>query len=594
MKYRYNRYNCVLGVFICVLFSLFSCNEYIECNTDSNKYGEDNSLSRGIGKNDFYYWYNGKKIGLSSLNNVYYVSSQDSSEIARLCSSSRSAKSVINKSEYKKFNNCFWSIVNLNNSLEPNLDDIKITNNGDLYVAPVFGSTVNDCIATSEYFYVKIKDQNKGVLEDFAREQGALIVDSIRYVPNWYILKAPPISNGLLMSNIFYESGKFEDVDPAFIFNFNPSDIPQEPYLEMQWSLDKMNLFSAWDITKGNPDITVAIIDTGVDQNHREFKNNFSSLSYDVKNKTSPSVLRGNHGTMVGGIVGANHNGEDIAGVSPDCTILSISHSLAVSNLGSSELAEGIGYATVKGASVINNSWGDKNGSLYEYLHSKLLEDAITMAINNGRNGKGAVVIFAAGNMGVDGVDYPANFTPDILVVGSIDKNDNRSDFSSYGARLDVVAPGRGIITTFPDNGLQVDGGTSLSAPHVAGVAALILSINPYLSGREVVDIIENTSKKIGPYSYNEFSNRKNGKWNLEVGYGLCDAFAALMEANNRIVTFKDQNISSNTTISGQIIECENIDISNNAILNINVGNILTINAPFSVAAGSQLEIKPF
>ena len=270
--------------------------------------------------------------------------------------------------------------------------------------------------------------------------------------------------------------------------------------------------------------------------------------------------------------------------------IMSISHTLNTTTTTiSSDLASGIGYARIHGASVINNSWGDQGGRLYNNLHSAVLEDAIKTAIKTGRNGKGMVVLFASGNYNKNGVDYPGNCSPDILVVGSINKSYNRSDFSSYGNSLDIVAPGSDILSTMPGNKIDFMSGTSMATPHVAGVAALILSLNPDLTGKEVVDIIEKSAQKIGPYTYTKTSDRTNGTWNQEVGYGLCNAFAAVSTVLSDVVKFNDKIITDNTSISGSIIQSKNITISNNALLNMTFEKSLTINSPFTIDKGAQL-----
>ena len=534
-----------------------------------------------------------KKKELIPLKNVYYVSSSDNKTYSSpfSISSNSAIKNIIKKGMSENVETRYWWIVeivdndkNQTNSLAQNL------NLNDIFVAPVFGSSIEDCIATSEYFYVKTTDNGKATLESFAKEHSVEIISEIEYVPNWYILKAPKNSNGLQMSNIFYESGKFEDIDPAFMFNFKTNECPAEPNFSQQWSADYMDLCKAWDITKGKSDVVIAVLDQGVDQSHKEFANNYSSLSYDLITKKTPSVVRGDHGTHVGGIIGANHNNIQIAGVAPDCMIMSISHTLNTTTTTiSSDLASGIGYARIHGASVINNSWGDQGGRLYNNLHSAVLEDAIKTAIKTGRNGKGMVVLFASGNYNKNGVDYPGNCSPDILVVGSINKSYNRSDFSSYGNSLDIVAPGSDILSTMPGNKIDFMSGTSMATPHVAGVAALILSLNPDLTGKEVVDIIEKSAQKIGPYTYTKTSDRTNGTWNQEVGYGLCNAFAAVSTVLSDVVKFNDKIITDNTSISGSIIQSKNITISNNALLNMTFEKSLTINSPFTIDKGAQL-----
>lgn len=145
------------------------------------------------------------------------------------------------------------------------------------------------------------------------------------------------------------------------------------------------------------------------------------------------------------------------------------------------------------------------------------------------------VVVFATGNDN-GSINYPANSDENILAVGAIGNNGRRANFSNYGTKLDVVAPGVNITTT---NVLGSSipmyvsdfGGTSAACPHVAGVAALILSVNPDLTSVGVIDIIEKTARKVGGYSYSKVSGRPNGTWNNEMGYGLVDAYAAVQEA---------------------------------------------------------------
>lgn len=202
------------------------------------------------------------------------------------------------------------------------------------------------------------------------------------------------------------------------------------------------------------------------------------------------------------------------------------------------------------------------------------------------------VVVFAAGNQNSPTADYPASFSPDILVVGSSDSSNRRSSFSSYGTCVDVVAPGTDIWSTLPNNSTGNMSGTSMAAPHVAGLAALILSVNPDLTGTEVVNIIERTAQKVGNYSYSTTSNRSNGTWNNEMGYGLCNAFAAVSAVGGDVVTFNNKTVSSNQTVVGWIIQSENVTVTNNAKLTYDAGESVTINTPFTVNSGSQLEIS--
>ena len=325
-------------------------------------------------------------------------------------------------------------------------------------------------------------------------------------MPLWYILSIQNSSfeSSVAASNYFYETQKFEEVDPAFMFDFKPSSIPNDPMFSQQWGLKNnsysdidINATAAWDITRG-AGVKVAVVDQGIDPNHNDLKANFHTLSYDAQSGKSPSVfVSGNtHGTHVAGTVAAVWNNNlQVVGVAPEAKIVRVSHDLYLSSTFSAELADGISWAWKNGADVITNSWGDQGGAYYNRMHSTILEQAITDAMTKGRNGLGCVVTFAAGNYsGV--MDYPGNFHDDILTVGSIDSNGSRSSFSGYGTKLDVVAPGNNILSTLPNNSTGSKNGTSMATPHVAGIAALVISNNPTLTRLQVVTAIEKSAKK--------------------------------------------------------------------------------------------------
>ena len=160
-------------------------------------------------------------------------------------------------------------------------------------------------------------------------------------------------------------------------------------------------------------------------------------------------------------------------------------------------MANAIRLAVKQQADVINCSWSDQNGQIQE-LHSEQLESAIDSAINYGRNGKGCVVVFAAGNYHYM-VEYPGNYRKEILTVGASTQQYKRWENSGMGSangdNLDVMAHGDNIYSTSTDyTGYNSEAGTSYAAPHVSGIAALMLSVNPNLTGQQVRDIIETTA----------------------------------------------------------------------------------------------------
>jgi serine protease len=415
-----------------------------------------------------------------------------------------------------------------------------------------FKKTELKSIGTSNIFYVKLKNNSDiELLKAVALEKNVKIENENKFMPLWYKLSCTnnSIGNSLELSNSFYETGLFADIDPAFMFDFKTNIIDEpcsnDSQLNEMWgflnsanpNID-INICEAWNITEGNG-IKVAIMDSGVDKTHIDLSNNIDTNSFDTcfGDGSSPSQLYYDHGTGVAGIIAAvKDNGTFIAGVAPQSKILDISNKfLTEYSQFPEQLANGINWAWQNGADVINNSYGDQGGGFYSYYHSALLENAFTDAMTFGRGGLGCIVAFSSGNW--TNVDYPANSNPDFLVVGATNVNGERSIFSSninssaYGQTLDVVAPGSNVITLANGDDVTYSYGTSIASPHIAGVAALILSVNPCLSNKQVRDIIERTSQKVGNYVYSTNPSKPNGAWNNEMGYGLVDAYASVQLA---------------------------------------------------------------
>ncbi|MEM7134135.1 MAG: S8 family serine peptidase [Chloroflexota bacterium] len=435
--------------------------------------------------------------------------------------------------------------------------DATVTDNL-LYQAPFYVIANGEEVGISHLFYVKLKGaEDLGQLQELAQELNVDILGNNRFMPLWYTLASTTESSGnaLEAANAFFESGLFEAAEPDFLVDYRPFQVVNDTHFGSQWGLLNtgqhggtvgmdINIEDAWTLSTGDSDIVVAVVDHGVELNHPDMPN-ISPLSFDTVNGTSPSQVRGNHGTACAGIVGAARNNSiGVAGVAPDITLMSVSHTLVTGVNASQQLANGINWAWENGADVISNSWG------HTLLASPLMDDAIESALNQGRGGAGTVVVFATGNSNASSVGYPANSNPDILAVGAMSpcgerKNpfscDGENWGSQFGDEVDVVAPGVLIPTTDIQGqpGYDTDdytltfNGTSSATPHVAGIASLILSINPQLTRQQVVDIIEQTAQKVSGYNYQNVVGRNNGGWNDEMGYGLVDAFAAALEATD-------------------------------------------------------------
>jgi subtilisin family serine protease len=346
----------------------------------------------------------------------------------------------------------------------------------------------------------------------------------------------------------------------------------------------------AWNITKGSSNIIIAVLDEGVTSDHPDLPNsrqvrlngsNFVTTPY--TNNPSPS-WNDNHGNACAGIIAASHNNEGIAGIAPNCKIMPIRIPFGFAL--TSVLVDAIDFAKNNGAHVLSNSWGynSTNPNLYPHIR-RAIEDATL----SGRGGKGCIVVFSAGNTANHatgrngGITFPANVTvAGVLTVGASDRYDQQANYSPtsdlsspQNQIIDILAPSHrayscqiatetfeiwtidipgaagynpvksndcisGAVlpprnSTLPSSGTNhlaytgYFGGTSAACPQVAGVAALILSLNPELTQKQVSDIIKSTARKAGNYTYQITPEvDDNNTWNPRMGHGVLNAYAAL------------------------------------------------------------------
>ena len=299
---------------------------------------------------------------------------------------------------------------------------------------------------------------------------------------------------------------------------------PNDTYVSNQWYLSTINMPSVWNITTGNPNVKVAVLDLEVDRNHQDigmgddgYKNINATLGYNYKDNTSQVVSPQAHGTLIAGVIGAKtNNSVGISGISggngnQGVTMIpyGVGSSLGSSFVDMSVVDDAILDAVDKGAKVINMSF---RSTIFDYPD---IDAAILYAHNHG-----VTLIAATGNDHVNTIYYPASNT-NVIAVGAINQNLERSNFSNYGSEIDLVAPGTDIYSTTIDNSYASESGTSLAAPQVSGTIALMLSVNPTLTPDTIRNILRSTCMKLSGYSF-------TSGWNNEVGYGLLDAYAAV------------------------------------------------------------------
>ncbi len=338
-----------------------------------------------------------------------------------------------------------------------------------------------------------------------------------------FVLKLPqdlPLEEGL---EILREFDFVEYAEPDVIFKTSSTKNPDDPYYPKQWGLNNssdtdIDAPEGWSKETGLEDIIIAVIDTGVDYNHEDLKNNI------WKNTQECSGLKGvdddgngyvddcygwnalddngnpmddnGHGTHVAGIAAAvGNNGKGITGVSWNSKILPLKFMDSNGQGRVSDAIECIEYIVnnvKKGRNikVANTSWGG-------YQSSSALKDAIKKLQESD-----VLLVAAAGNDKNNNDSkpyYPASYDlNNIIAVAATDKNDNLADFSNYGKNsVDIAAPGVDIISTYPGNRYRYMSGTSMATPHVSGLASLVWSQNGGYSYYDVKSLIENNGDKL-------------------------------------------------------------------------------------------------
>ena len=335
---------------------------------------------------------------------------------------------------------------------------------------------------------------------------------------NVYILEgSKQVLNALRKSNLSKET---EFIEPNYVYK--AFDVPNDPEYSQQWNLRSINIESAWDETKGSG-VTVAVIDTGISP-VPDLKSTKFVKGYDFVNDRIESFDDSGHGTHVAGTIAqSTNNNYGVAGVAYEASLMPLKV-LGGSGGGTvADIAEAIRFAADNGADVINMSLGGPG-------ESQLMEEAIDYAYN-----KGVFIVAAAGNADENSASYPARY-PHVVGVAALDSTGAKAPYSNFGAGVDISAPGgseAGKIlqnTIDPETGEGIFvgyQGTSMAAPHVAGVAALVKAAG-VKEPQEVLSVLKQSARVIKEDPLNHF------------GAGHLDAAAAVKLALRGQITFRD------------------------------------------------------
>ena len=295
-------------------------------------------------------------------------------------------------------------------------------------------------------------------------------------------------------------SGLSRYVEPNV--RFNADYVPNDPDWSKQWGSMKIEADAAWNIQIGDSSVLVAIIDSGVDWDHPDLAANYVSLGYDWVNNDPDPMDDYGHGTHCAGIIAAVlSNGVGMAGLAQ--VRVMAEKGLDSGGVGrSDDLAKAIVHAVDQGADILSCSWGS-------YAKSTVVHEALEYAYD-----RGVLIVGAAGNDATSVEHYPAAYD-EVIAVTATDEFDDPAGFTNFGDWVEVAAPGVHVYSTVWDDSYMRMSGTSMSAPHVSGVAALIWSQSPNMTRDQVRVQLRYTADDLGDsgfdiyYGYGRINARK-------------------------------------------------------------------------------------
>ncbi|MDX2099836.1 MAG: S8 family peptidase [Leptolyngbyaceae cyanobacterium bins.59] len=366
--------------------------------------------------------------------------------------------------------------------------------------------------------------QRDQAIQRLTRDYGAKLNSQFSEPDHVYILKGDQkLLQQLRRSDLKQLA---ESVEPNY--QYRAFDFPNDPDYGKQWNLRSINVEAAWDETRGSG-ITVAVIDTGVSQ-VPDLETTKLVPGYDFVNDREDATDDNGHGTHVAGTIAqSTNNNYGVAGIAYEANLMPLKVLSSGGGGTVADIAEAIRYAADNGADVINMSLGGGG-------ESDLLKEAIDYA-----HQKNVVIIAAAGNAGENSAAYPARY-PHVIGVAALGASGDRAPYSNYGAGIDLSAPGGliseeggqtgGILqnTIDPSTGEAVFAafqGTSMAAPHVAGVAALVKATG-IKEPDAVLEILQQSARKLPEDPLNYY------------GAGQLDAAGAVKLALKGQLNFRD------------------------------------------------------
>jgi len=451
-----------------------------------------------------------------------------------------------------------------------------------LYACPVYYMNESPVVVTDEFIVAFKPDVSLETINELNAANNVEIVEEFDFAEATYLLRHVTLGECRTLDLVqhYFETNLVEYAEPNFIhvITLDSPFTPNDPLFSQQWHLTRIDAPNAWDITRGSRSVIIAVIDDAVEVDHEDFDGGSAAKvapGRDVVNGDNdprPSAASEMHGTAVAGVATAEgNNNRGVSGMAPNCRLMGIRFIAAPTV---AAMANAFNFAANNGASVINNSYSSSSVG-------PTLQTAITNALNNGRGGKGCVILFSTGNdNGLVAANNGFALIDGVIAVAASNDQNVRSGYSNFGPEVSINAPSDGtsginkttiwipnLGSSFQEDGSSLAifttdrtgnagynppssgsdpagtatnytgtfGGTSSACPLAAGVAAVVLSVNPDLTRQQVKYLLEATADKIDSANTNAVGRYQPNGHSQWYGYGRVNAFEAVKAARSSV-----------------------------------------------------------
>ncbi|MEM1320386.1 MAG: S8 family serine peptidase [Bacteroidota bacterium] len=487
------------------------------------------------------------------------------------------------------------------------------------------GDKITRYYLTDQIIVRFVPSTSSTAIESIMQSFGIRMVKSYNALPDTYLFQVTSSAgkNPVKLSAELYEHQAILLAEPNLINRFDRAYMPSDELFSNQWHLHSqagielvaeasVEAPAAWDISRGDRQVVVAVIDDGFDLYHPDLQGDGNKIVFPkdyIDGDTRPFPVRAHgdfHGTPCAGVAIGEENGSGIVGIAPQCSFMPIRFDLrADDNL----LWEIFDYAG-KHADILSCSWGPV--PVYAPLHTILYEKFSELAKTGGPGGNGCAIFFAAGNFNAPIKDMvnPGGFQwrhpryglrttrtailngncahPDVIAVSASTSQNRKAAYSNWGKEISICAPsnnwnpinsnayapGRGIWTTDNENfglGYERDsrytsdfGGTSSATPLAAGIAALLRSVNPALTPKQIETILRETADKIVDDQPDPVLGQQRGSYDAGghsewFGYGKVNAAKAVQKAKELATPVSEEPVEP-TPVEPEVPETQLVE----------------------------------